>query len=42
MSGLLPGDFELEDALLLLILFLIYRETGDREMLIIMGAMFLM
>lgn len=42
LSGLLPEGFEMEDALLLLILFLLYRETGDREFLIVMGAMFLM
>lgn len=33
---------ELEDLLLLLILYLLYRESGDRELLIIMGAMLLM
>ena len=32
---------ELEDLLLLLILYLLYRESGDRELLIIMGAMLL-
>ena len=33
---------ESEDVLLLLILYLMYRESGDTELLIIMGAMFLM
>ena len=28
--------------LLLLILYLMYRESGDQELLIIMGAMFLL
>lgn len=31
-----------EDIILLLILYLMYRESGDTELLIIMGAMFLM
>lgn len=42
---LLPGlreEFETEDLLLLLILYLMYRESGDSELLIIMGAMFLL
>ena len=41
---LLPGlreGLETEDLLLLLILYLMYRESGDSELLIIMGAMFL-
>ena len=31
-----------EDIILLLILYLMYRESGDSELLIIMGAMFLL
>ena len=31
-----------EDIILLLILYLMYRESGDTELLIIMGAMFLL
>ena len=43
-SGLrLPGlDLETEDLLLLLILYLLYRESGDSELLMIIGAMFLL
>lgn len=33
---------ETEDLLLLAVLYLLYRESGDKEMLIIMGAMFLL
>jgi len=33
---------ENEDFILLLILYLMYRESGDSELLIIMGAMFLL
>ena len=35
------SELESEDILLLLILYLMYRESGDTELLIIMGAMFL-
>ena len=45
LRRLLPGtaaDLETEDLLLLLILYLMYRESGDQELLIIMGAMFLL
>lgn len=45
LTGILPrslGELETEDLLLLLILYLMYRESGDRDMLIIMGAMFLL
>ena len=35
------GSLETEDVLLLLILYLMYRESGDSELLLIMGAMFL-
>ncbi len=44
-GSLLPGlgeGFETEDVLLLLILYLLYRESGDQELLIILGAMFLL
>lgn len=36
------GELETEDLLLALILYLMYRESGDRELLIIMGALFLL
>ena len=36
------GELETEDMLLILILYLMYRESGDRELLIIMGAMYLL
>lgn len=45
LSRLLPariGELETEDLILLLILYLMYRESGDSELLIIMGAMFLL
>ena len=45
LHRLLPGAFgelETEDLLLLLILYLLYRESGDTELLVIMGAMFLL
>ena len=41
----LPGlgeSMETEDVLLLLILYLLYRESGDQELLMMMGAMFLL
>ena len=34
-------SLETEDILLLLILYLMYRESGDKELLIIIGAMLL-
>ena len=47
-GGLLPGrllsglgELDSEDFLLLLILWLLYRESGDFELLIIMAAMYL-
>ena len=47
-GGLLPGrllsglgELDSEDFLLLLILWLLYRESGDLELLIIMAAMYL-
>ena len=36
------GELETEDIILLLILYLMYRESGDSELLIMMGAMFLL
>ena len=36
------GELETEDLLLILILYLMYRESGDKELLIIMGAMYLL
>ncbi len=45
LGQLLPGvleDLETEDLLLLLILYLMYRESGDSELLMIMGGMFLL
>lgn len=41
-SKLSPDNLELEDLIIMLILFLMYRESGDTEMLIILGAMFLL
>lgn len=45
LGRLLPGlgeQLETEDLLLLLILYLMYRETGDSDLLIVMGGMFLL
>ena len=45
LDGILPkklDGLETKDLMLLLILYLMYRESGDKEMLIIMGAMFLL
>ncbi len=45
LNRLLPGslgNLETEDLLLLLILYLMYRESGDSELLMIMGGMFLL
>ena len=36
------GGLGTDDIILLLILYLMYRESGDSELLIIMGAMFLL
>ena len=33
-----PGQLDQEDILLLLILYLLYRESGNREFLIMLGA----
>ena len=45
IGRLLPdkiGELETDDIILLLILYRMYRESGDSELLIIMGAMFLL
>lgn len=48
LGKLLPGGagkmdaLETEDIILLLILYLMYRESGDSELLMMMGAMFLL
>lgn len=45
LMGMLPrtlGELENEDILLLLILYLLYKESGDEELLMIMGGMFLL
>lgn len=47
LGNLLPAgtskiaQLESEDIILLLILYLMYKESGDSELLMIMGAMFL-
>ena len=38
----MTGELETEDLLLLLILYLLYRESGDTQMLLVMGAMLLL
>lgn len=45
LSSLLPKgipELETEDLILLLILYLMYRKSGDSDLLIMMGAMFLL
>lgn len=42
LGGLFRGGLETEDLLLMLILYLMYRESGDRELLIVLGAMLLL
>ena len=42
LSNIFARGFETEDLLLFAVLFLMYRETGDKELLIIMGGMFLL
>lgn len=41
LSGLREGP-ETEDLLLMLILYLLYRESGDTELLLILGAMLIL
>lgn len=45
LQKLIPNtlsELETEDLLLILILYLMYRESGDKELLIIIGAMYLL
>ena len=42
LLGRITGELETEDLILLLILYLLYRESGDTEMLFILGAMLLL
>ena len=42
IGGLCRGGLETEDLLLMLILYLMYRESGDKELLIVLGAMLLL
>ena len=41
LSGLREG-LETEDLILLLILYLLYRESGEHELLVVMGALVLL
>ena len=42
LSNIFAQGFDTEDLLLFAVLFLMYKETGDKELLIIMGGMFLL
>ncbi|MBR0207413.1 MAG: hypothetical protein IJQ43_00785 [Oscillospiraceae bacterium] len=42
LLGRITGELETEDLILLGILYLLYRESGDTEMLFILGAMLLL
>lgn len=42
MQKLSLQDLEMEDLLLILILYLMYRESGDKELLVILGSLFLL
>ena len=42
LLGRITGELETEDLILLLILYLMYRESGDTEMLFILGALLLL
>ena len=42
LGGIFHGGLETEDLLLMLILYLMYRESGDKELLIVLGAMLLL
>ena len=42
MSRISPGNMEREDLILLLILYLLYRESGDLEFLITLAAFMLL
>ncbi len=45
LQGILPkfslDELETEDFIMMLMLYLMYRESGDKELLIILGSMFL-
>ena len=42
LSHIFAQGFDTEDLLLFAVLFLLYQETKDKELLIIMGGMFLL
>ena len=42
LSNMFAQGFEMEDLLLFAVLFLMYQQTKDKELLIIMGGMFLL
>lgn len=42
LLGRITGELETEDLILLLILYLMYRESGEIELLFILGAMLLL
>lgn len=42
LRKLSPSNLEPEDLLLLLVVWLLYRESGDRELLITLGALLLL
>ena len=46
LEGILPklslDELETEDFILMLMLYLMYRESGDKELLIILGSVFLL
>lgn len=41
MKKLDPSRMETDDLIMALILYLMYRESGDKDLLIMLGAMFL-
>ena len=41
MKKLDPSHMETDDLIMALILYLMYRESGDKDLLIMLGAMFL-
>ena len=42
LRNIFAQGFETEDLLLFAVLFLLYQETKDKELLVIMGGMFLL
>lgn len=42
LNNIFAQGFDTEDLLLFAVLFLMYKESGDKELLIIMGGMFLL